>query len=471
MKAPISVILFFFLASTSQLAAEKTDHPHIILCMADDQGFGDTGYNGHPFVKTPHMDKMAANGLRFDRFYAAASVCSPTRASVMTGRNPIRSNVPDHGRSMRPQEITVAEALKTAGYVTGHFGKWHIGSVEKSSPVSPGAAGFDEWLSAMNFFDLNPYMSHNGKAVKLEGESSMITVDGTIDFLRKNAKSGQPMFCVVWFASPHDPFQALGDDLKLYEGKKLAGYYREMTAMDRAIGKLRKELIDLGIHENTLFWYCSDNGGLNTETSGGRMKKGSVYEGGLRVPAYIEWPARIAKGSTSSTPCFTSDIYPTLLDLVDVKIDNQPVLDGESIVNLIDGNEFDRKSAMKFWNWRGSGRSTWSDRIIKKLYDAQKEGREIGDPSRLDLDAAEIKTVYPEDVLHGHSTINDWPWKLHRIRAKSGDVSLELYDLEKDPMESSNVLKDHKDMAGKMVRELEEWQRSVIRSRNGEDYK
>ncbi len=124
------------------------DRPNIVLVMADDQGWGDMAYNGHPVVKTPNFDEAAKAGLRFDQFHAAAPVCSPTRASVMTGRTPNRIGVFKWGYPIRPQEITIAEALKTKGYATGHFGKWHLGDVRNDSPVHPGKNGFDEWLSA-----------------------------------------------------------------------------------------------------------------------------------------------------------------------------------------------------------------------------------------------------------------------------------------------------------------------------------
>ena len=144
MKTPLVALALLSTFAFCQAALAK---PNIVLVMADDQGWGDMAYNGHPTLKTPHFDKAAAAGLRFDRFYAAAPVCSPTRASVMTGRHPNRMGVFKWGYPMRPQEITVAEALKTAGYATAHFGKWHLGSVRNSSPAHPGHNGFDEWLS------------------------------------------------------------------------------------------------------------------------------------------------------------------------------------------------------------------------------------------------------------------------------------------------------------------------------------
>lgn len=156
------------------MAAEK---PNIVLVMADDQGWGDMAYNGHRVLQTPNFDEAAATGLRFDRFYAAAPVCSPTRASVMTGRHPNRMGVFQWGHPIRPQETTLAEALQTADYSTGHFGKWHLGSVRHGSPVSPGASGFDQWLSAPNFYDNDPVLSREGKAVRQSGESSMVVAD------------------------------------------------------------------------------------------------------------------------------------------------------------------------------------------------------------------------------------------------------------------------------------------------------
>jgi arylsulfatase A-like enzyme len=274
------------------------DRPHIVLVMADDHGYGDTGYTGHPFVKTPNLDAMAGNGVVFNRLYASAPVCSPTRASFMTGRHPFRANVPNHGHYMRPQEKTIAEALKTAGYVTGHFGKWHIGSVQPDSPTNPGGAGFDEWLSGLNFFDNDPYLSRNGKYEHIKGPGTVISMDATIDFLTRHKDGDKPMLTVTWFPSPHDPHQEISEDLAsadtLYSDQNSSkpGYFREITLLDQQVGRLRQCLRDLKIESNTFFLYCSDNGGLVADSSGGRAKKGSIYEGGLRVPAILQWPAR-----------------------------------------------------------------------------------------------------------------------------------------------------------------------------------
>ena len=175
------------LCSACNSAGEQASRkPNIILVMADDQGWGDMAYRGHPYIKTPHFDLMASEGISFDHFYASAPVYSPTRGSVMTGRHPNRFACFTWGRTLRPQESTIAEVLKEAGYVSGHFGKWHLGSVRRGSPVNPGTSGFDEWLSAPNFFDNDPILSREGIAVQCKGESSMVTVDAALEFIRKH---------------------------------------------------------------------------------------------------------------------------------------------------------------------------------------------------------------------------------------------------------------------------------------------
>lgn len=457
---------------TGRRPATRASKPNIVLCMADDQGWGDMAYNGHPVLKTPNFDAMAAEALRFDRFYAAAPVCSPTRGSVMTGRHPNRFGCFKWGHTLRPQEITVAEALKKAGYVTGHFGKWHLGSVRKGSPVNPGASGFDEWLSAPNFFDNDPILSREGVAVQTKGESSMVTVDAAIEFIRKHAKTPQPFLAVVWFGSPHGPHQAIARDRAIYADQRenLQHFYGEITGMDRAFGKLRKELRTLGVHKNTILWYCSDNGGLQTVSTGGRGRKGQVYEGGLRVPAILEWPARFSGHRVTDVPCNTSDIYPTLVDIVGVRMKNQPPLDGVSLAALIDGKMKSRPRPMGFWNHPTGGISTPSAKWMAELLAAQKAGDEVGDRSRLRMDAGKITKQYPEDSYPGHSAWLDWPWKLHRIQGKNDNVKWELYNLADDPREKNDVFAQNNNRTASMKSQLEAWLRSVVRSLNGKDY-
>ena len=279
--------------------------PNIILVMTDDQGWGQTGYNNHAVLKTPNLDEMATAGLRFDRFYAGASVCSPTRASVLTGRSNDRAGVQTHGYALRLQERTVAQALRDAGYATAHFGKWHLDGfrgvgvpILEGDTHSPGAFGFDVWLSTTNYFDIDPLLSRNGEILEFEGDSSEVIVTAALEFIAKAQEKGQPFFAVIWDGSPHNPYVATDADRAQFgELEEWAQHlHGELVAFDRSIGVLRQGLRDMNLADNTLVWYTSDNGGSsNAEpdpVGGLRGRKGDMWEGGLRVPGIIEWPAK-----------------------------------------------------------------------------------------------------------------------------------------------------------------------------------
>ncbi len=464
------------LVPASAKAADKPNanqKPNIVLCMADDQGWGDVGFRNHPVLKTPVMDELAATALRFDRFYAAAPVCSPTRGSVMTGRHPNRFGCFSWGHSLRPQEITVAEALKTAGYTTGHFGKWHLGSMRADSPVCPGQSGFDEWMSSPNFFENNPLLSHNGKVVQTQGESSQVTVDAAIDFIRGATKRKQPFLAVVWFGSPHGPHIAIDADRELYKDQpaRLQNFYGEITGMDRAVGNLRKELKTLDITDNTLFWYTSDNGALPVGSTGGLSgKKGNLYEGGLRVPAMIEWPDRIKLPRATSINCGTVDIYPTVLEVAGVKVEHQPVLDGQSLVPLIDGKMTKRKKPLGFWVYPARGIPMRSTQMLQQQAREQAAKSKSAGSTKPATPPGTIAKQYSSENLPGNAAWLDGNFKLHRRVSKSGDASDALYDLEKDPQEKTNILEQNAERGKKMQADLEAWQKSVINSLNGNDY-
>lgn len=454
---------------------QQNQKPNVIIVTTDDQGWGDVAYNGHPVLATPNLDAAAAEGVRFDRFYAAAPVCSPTRGSIMTGRHPNRFGCFKWGHTLRPQEITIAEALKSVGYVTGHFGKWHLGPVSKGTPINPGASGFDVWFSAPNFFDNDPILSREGKAVQLKGESSLVTVDASIEFIREQVQSNQPFLAVVWFGSPHSPHEALDADRARYadQPEKLQHFYGEITAMDRAYGKLREAVRELEIEDNTLIWFSSDNGGLpGLGATGGRGDKGDIYEGGLRIPAILNWPARIPTPRVIDVPGVTSDIYPTLLEIAGVKLQNQPTLDGINLMPIIEDSVRSRPKPVGFWDYPERGIITPSATLMSELLQAQQQGNELGDLSNLRLDAWKIEKKYPQDQLVGHAAWLDWPWKLHRIQDADNpqQIILELYNLSTDPDETNDLADRHPERVQKMRVSLEAWQVSVIQSLNGADY-
>lgn len=418
-------------------ALPSVDRPNIVLCMADDLGWGDVSYNGLAGIKTANLDEMAASGLRFNRFYAAAPVCSPTRGSVLTARHPNRYGVFLYGYPLRPQEKTVAQALRAAGYATGHFGKWHLNGVSGpgkpvsgDDPLHPGKFGFDEWLSVSNFFDLDPAMSRNGKTVELKGDGSDLIVDEAVRFMGRAAGEKKPFLAVVWFGNPHSPHKALPEDREKAGG---SDYLGEILGIDRAMGRLRAELRKLGVAENTLVWFTSDNGAQGPGSTGGlRGKKGSVWEGGVRVPGIVEWPARIRKPATTDVPAVTSDLYPTIVELLGLPSPGwvEPI-DGVSLVPLLDGKMTERPRPIGFWHV------------------SPKKGEE-----GLAREA-------------GQAAWTDNRWKLHR--PASGKV--ELYDLAADPQEKEDLAPGQPGRAAAMKAALEAWQDSVLRSFRGGDYR
>lgn len=427
-------LLFALFASFSVQLFAETERPNIILIMSDDQGWGQVGYMDHPHLKgkTPNLDAMAESGIRFNRFYAAASVCSPTRASVLTGRSPRRTGVPGLHKRLCLQEKTLPQALKKAGYATGHFGKWHLGGVQGSAmpilpddPNGPAHYDFDEYLSATNYIEMDPLMTRNGEIVYLEGESSVLMVEAGLEFIESN--QDQPFFAVLWYGSPHWPYRALEQDLAGLPknmDKNVRSLLGEIIAMDRSIGMLRDRLRELNLAENTLIWFCSDNGGRTHDPhamAGLRGAKGSLFEGGIRVPGLIEWPGRI-KPQVTEFPASTMDIMPTLVDLLDLPEDSMlGVVDGESIAPLFSGELLERTRPIFFGN-KGMALMDGRYKLVKngngngpqwELFDLEKDFGETSDlagryPERVDrmkeealaiaasIDASEQGKDYPE---------------------------------------------------------------------------
>jgi len=426
----------------SAAAADRpAGRPNIILCMTDDQGWGDVGYNGLKKIKTPNLDAMAAAGARFDRFYAAHPSCSPTRASVMTGRHPYRGGVFWPGMPLRTQEFTIAQAVKRVGYTTGHFGKWHLSggrpgrgrALPLDDPLHPGHFGFDTWFTVSNWFDTDWTFSRMGQRVTVPGDGSDAIVAEALTFIEKNAKSHTPFLALIWFGSPHVPLLPTKNDLQAAGGHP---YYGELIGVDRAMGTLRSGLRKLGVARNTMLWFNSDNGAWEDEKKGPdsygsngilRGHKGQIWEGGVRVPGLIEWPARIRKPVVITVPVVTSDIYPTVVDLLNIDLsDRTRPVDGISILPLLDGKMQKRPKGIGFWHPEGdnifsSTRVAWLDNQYK-LY-------------------------------------------------KRGDDKFELYDLDRDVSEKTDIAAEQPQVVKRMKAELEDWQRSVTRSYHGKNYR
>jgi arylsulfatase A-like enzyme len=373
----------------------------------------------------------------------------------MTGRHPHRMGTFGPGSPIRAQEVTVAKVLQSAGYATGHFGKWHLNgkngdrntktppgrAILADDPLSPGKMGFDEWVSADNFFDLDPVLGRDGVPEKFHGDGSDITTDEALKFIRKQAGAGRPFLAVVWFGNPHTPHEALPADKAPYAKlpEKDQNYYGEITGIDRNVGKLRAALRELKVADQTLLWYTSDNGGAAGPKSTGNLRgsKGTLWEGGVRVPGLVEWPARIPKPFTTAMPCSTLDIYPTVLAATGAVAEKQiQPLDGVNLLPLFDRKMESRDKAIPFWA------------------DARR-------PT-------------------AHAALLDWPYKLHldasnargkRGNASGGDVKpVLLYDVSKDPNETTDLASQQPERIAKMTAALNTWKTSVEKSLAGADY-
>ncbi|WP_395736009.1 sulfatase [Prosthecobacter sp.] len=493
------LIAFALLASFGVSLAADTP-PNIILMMGDDHGWEETGYNGHPHVKTPVLDEMAKTCFRFENFYAGHPSCSPTRASFMTGRHPNRMGTFNPGFSIRPEEITIAHVLAKAGYHCGHFGKWHLGPVKAESPTSPGAMGFHEWVSHDNFFELNPSLSRNGGAPEvIQGEGSAVLIGEAIKFIDRASKAKQPFFTVVWFGSPHEPYSGLPEDLALYDdlpekykdkkvrltsnetggpttrsqGEVLRERYAEITAMDRAIGTLRKHLAATGLRENTLLFYCGDNG-TSPDASlvlPHRGVKGQVYDGGVLVPGLIEWPARIPQPRSTKARATTSDLLPTLCALTGQALPERPI-DGMDLLPVIDGKVTERAKPLWVWQFDTSHLKKGEPYIEPKLQEGTTPlAKKAGGKATRDFSNFKHSVIAEEDY-QGPRAMIDGRFKLVVHEAKKGGAAKqELFDLVADPAEKTDLREQQPEVVKKLEKGLRDWQESVLKSLTAADYR
>jgi arylsulfatase A-like enzyme len=442
------------LAAQQILPADERSQkkPNVILCMTDDQGWGDTGYNGHPVLKTPNLDQMAKEGIRFDRFYSGAPVCSPTRGSCLTGRHPYRYGIffANVGH-MKQEEVTLAEVLRAQGYATGHFGKWHLGTLTKNvkdgrrggrqnqhySP--PWENGFDICFSteqAVPTWDpmkdqpiATRYWTAEGQFAteNLEGDDSRVVMDRAIPFIREAVRKGKPFLAVVWFHSPHEEVRGGGKYLEMYKDQpeKKQHYYACLTAMDEQVGRLRNELRAAGIENNTMLWFCSDNGPEHETGPGSagpfRGRKRSLYEGGVRVPGLLIWPEKVRMQRAVRMPCSTSDYFPTVLDVLGYRLpeaESRPY-DGISLLPLLEDKMAERPRPLAF---ESANQVSLTDNRYK---------------------------IYSSD----------------------GGKTYELYDLLEDPSERADLSSRKPDVVEPMGKTLAVWRSSCKSSLDSQDYR
>ena len=458
------IVLIVFALSLCRIDAADPAKPNIILIMADDLGWGDVGFNGNTAIKTPHLDAMAKSGMRFTRFYTTSPLCSPTRGSCLTGRYPWRFGVlAAHTGGMRIAEMTVAEVAHLARYQTAFFGKWHLGWVKPEEKGTrgfyspPWHHGFDETFATTSAVPTwnptitpegeddpgtpwkggKPYV-HNGVEVadNMEGDDSRVIMDRVIPFVRGAAEKKQPFLACVWFHTPHEPVVAGPAYRALYpkNGAAKQNYYGAITAMDEQIGRLRDELRSLGVADNTVLFFTSDNGPSDPLAKKGiasagpfRGHKHTMYEGGLRVPSLVEWPGHVAAGVTSDTMCGTVDYFPTVVELTGASLGKKAdrPIDGQSMMPVLTGAAKERSSPL-FFGYR-------------RLYK--------------DID--------------GQALIEN-RYKLLKSALPGGGY--ELYDLVADPAETANLAATKPDLLNAMKARMVHFDEACRRSRDGADY-
>ncbi|WP_445735278.1 sulfatase family protein [Mariniflexile sp.] len=361
-KFKISKLLFLISICSVCLCCNKIkgqEKPNIIIMMADDLGYGDVGYMGHQFIETPNIDELANKGVQFTQFYAGHPTCSPSRAGMMAGRTPFRNGVYTYipGNScvhLRDEQVTLAEICKKQGYDTGFFGKWGlIGDMEDKSQPSPNDQGFDYWLATHN----NAAPSHknptnfyrNGKAEgEIKGYSSQIVVDNAMEWLNSRKDKSKPFLLVLWFHEPHRKLAQPESFTKKYEkhGEIAGEYYANINHMDFQIGRMMNYLNDNKLTDKSWITFTSDNGPKDLagrSTNGLRGRKGSLYEGGYKVPTAMYWKGKLEGGKTINEPLVFFDFVPTFYDLFGMKPMSQDPLDGVSMLPVIEGEKLNRE--------------------------------------------------------------------------------------------------------------------------------
>lgn len=436
------LLLLMSIVSSPAYSAVKgaADRPNIVFIFADDWGYGDLGIHGSTFCKTPRIDRMASEGIDFQNFTVNSPVCSPSRTAVMTGQFPARQCMHQHLAGVEsnrergmpdwldPSVPMLPRMLQEAGYTTGHFGKWHLGSCA-DAPVEH-VYGYDE------------FATFGGSKTNVVEVNGLASVDHSVDFIRRN--KDKPFFVNLWLHETHLPHYPRKRFLKQFEylDERAQVYAAVVAEVDDGVGRILDLLKELKIDEKTLVVFSSDNGPEYSGTEAqkihknrkdgglgryysvgetGRLKgeKRSLYAGGIRVPFIVRWPGVVPAGKTDATSVMTAvDLFPTFLDVAGVELPEGYLPDGESVLSALKGEGLKRSKAI-YWEWRGP------------------KTREF---------------VWP------HLGIRDGPWKLITNKELG---RTELYDLESDWAEKKDLAPDHPERVTKLTAKLDVWRSTL----------
>ncbi|MEX0586737.1 MAG: arylsulfatase [Pirellulales bacterium] len=426
-------------------AIEKASRPNVILIMTDDQGYGELACHGNPIIKTPHLDKLHSQSVRFTDFQVSPT-CAPTRTSLMTGRHEFRSGVThtiNERERMSLKAVTIAQVLKQAGYSTGIFGKWHLGD---EAPYQPGKRGFDETFihgaggigqtyvgscgdaPDNKYFD--PAILHNGTFEKTKGFCTDVFFGQASKWIEAQ-RERQPFFAYITPNAPHAPYICPEEYAKPYRDQGLndnaAAYYGMITNIDDNVGKLLDRLKPWGLEENTLVIFMTDNGHsiANLYNAGMKSAKGSPYQGGTRVPAFFRWPGVLKGGTDVSSLAAHIDLFPTLAELAGAELPAGVQLDGRSLLPLL------RDAA-----------APWPDRHLFVHVGRWPKG-----------EAASSK--YEKCAI-----------RTSRFRLVN---NRELYDIASDPGETKNVIAEHPQVVAEMRAAYNGWWQEILPALENED--
>jgi len=442
---------------------DAADKPNVIVILADDLGYGDLACYGHAKFKTPHLDRMAAEGARLTQFNTPMPFCAPTRASLLTGRYPFRCGMngnpaPDGGpvadaMALPANEVLLPQLFKQAGYATGMVGKWHLG--HKLPEQMPTGRGFDEYLGILYSNDMRPVELIEGtKAIEYPVPQATLTRRYTaraLDFIERNQKN--PFFLSPANVMPHKPLATT----EQYYKQSGAGLYGDVLMdLDAGIGEVLGKLKELGLDENTFVLFLSDNGPWFGGSTGGlRGMKGSTYEGGFRVPCIARWPGRIPAGHVNNSPTVMMDVFATVVNAAGIVPPDDRVIDGRDIMPLLTSDAKSPHSAI-FGQQNVRLASVRDDRWKLHVVAPRDNFATLNKPGERWIDprgpdGVTILAPYEQYQPSAHPGL------------VTGDESLpmQLFDLQADPGEQTDIAAQHPEIVARLKKLYDEMNRNV----------
>lgn len=446
--------LFILQVLTGSLClAQSADKPNIVFILADDLGFKDVGFNGTDYYETPNIDRLAKEGMIFNNAYTGGANCAPSRACLISGQYTPRHGIYAVGSTnkgpvsemrlmpvknnqhLSPSNYTVAEALKSAGYATGIFGKWHIGTADHGT--APRDQGFETAMDA-----------NGAKKVSITGDPKAMfqITDSAYQFIKENRN--RPFFAYVSHHAVHANHQARAATLAKFKVKARGKNHNDalfaacIYDFDEAVGQLLSHIKEMGLEKNTLIIFSSDNGGTpNSSQEPLRGNKGSFYEGGIRVPFIARWPGKIKAGTFNNTPVINLDLYPTFAALAHIKVPANKILDGENLLPLFLGQQPSTLRDKIFWHFPG-----YLDRTVNRGRDSIFRTRPVTTMRKGDF---KIMLYHEEWVLDG-----GW-------NKRMSNNSVELFNLKTDPGEHKNIASSNPQKRDEMIKDLQMWMKTT----------